>query len=239
MRRLLLGILAICSTLQLVAQEPTTTEMVESRPIKEFLSSFSAIDVDAPIILTLTKIDSDEAPYIIYDTKGIYTSKFTAEVDNRTNTLKISERNDPKRLSITEVQVFFSELTDINISKANVTVDGVLTSQLLDIIVSNDANFVAEVEVLDLMVFASGKSRIKLSGTTHYQSAEISTAEYDASNLETIATRSEASHNAIVKVDAVERLEVKTATGGKIYYHTQPVILRSEMTLFGGEIKRL
>ena len=213
--------------------------MVESRPIKEFLSSFSAIDVDAPIILTLTKIDSDEAPYIIYDTKGIYTSKFTAEVDNRTNTLKISERNDPKRLSITEVQVFFSELTDINISKANVTVDGVLTSQLLDIIVSNDANFVAEVEVLDLMVFASGKSRIKLSGTTHYQSAEISTAEYDASNLETIATRSEASHNAIVKVDAVERLEVKTATGGKIYYHTQPVILRSEVTLFGGEIQRL
>ena len=213
--------------------------MAESRPIKEFLSSFSAIDVDAPIILTLTKIDSDEAPYIIYDTKGIYTSKFTAEVDNRTNTLKISERNDPKRLSITEVQVFFSELTDINISKANVTVDGVLTSQLLDIIVSNDANFVAEVEVLDLMVFASGKSRIKLSGTTHYQSAEISTAEYDASNLETIATRSEASHNAIVKVDAVERLEVKTATGGKIYYHTQPVILRSEVTLFGGEIQRL
>ena len=213
--------------------------MVESRPIKEFLSSFSAIDVDAPIILTLTKIDSDEAPYIIYDTKGIYTSKFTAEVDNRTNTLKISERNDPKRLSITEVQVFFSELTDINISKANVTVDGVLTSQLLDIIVSNDANFVAEVEVLDLMVFASGKSRIKLSGTTHYQSAEISTAEYDASNLETIATRSEASHNAIVKVDAMERLEVKTATGGKIYYHTQPVILRSEVTLFGGEIQRL
>ena len=65
MRRLLLGIFAICSTLQLVAQEPTTTEMVESRPIKEFLSSFSAIDVDAPIILTLTKIDSDEAPYII------------------------------------------------------------------------------------------------------------------------------------------------------------------------------
>ena len=89
------------------------------------------------------------------------------------------------------------------------------------------------------MVFASGKSRIKLSGTTHYQSAEISTAEYDASNLETIATRSEASHNAIVKVDAVERLEVKTATGGKIYYHTQPVILRSEVTLFGGEIQRL
>ena len=213
--------------------------MVESRPIKEFLSSFSAIDVDAPIILTLTKIGSDEAPYIIYDTKGVYTSKFTAEVDNRTNTLKISERNDPKRLSITEVQVFFSELTDINISKANVTVDGVLTSQLLDIIVSNDANFVAEVEVLDLMVFASGKSRIKLSGTTHYQSAEISTAEYDASNLETIATRSEASHNAVVKVDAMERLEVKTATGGKIYYHTQPVILRSEVTLFGGEIQRI
>lgn len=225
--------------MELVAQETTSTPIADSRPIKEFLSSFTAIDVDAPIILTLTRISNNEAPYIIYDTKGVYTSKFTAEVDRKSGTLKISERNDPKRESVTEVKVFFSELTDINIAKADVTIKGTLESQLLDIYISNDANLVADIDVLDLMIFASGKSRIILTGSTHYQTANISTAEYDASRLETISTITEASHNAIVKVDAVERLEAKTSTGGKIFYRSQPVILRSEVTLFGGEIKRL
>mgnify|MGYP006376253221 FL=1 len=239
MRRLILCLLAICCTLELVAQETTSTPIADSRPIKEFLSSFTAIDVDAPIILTLTRISNNEAPYIIYDTKGVYTSKFTAEVDRKSGTLKISERNDPKRESVTEVKVFFSELTDINIAKADVTIKGTLESQLLDIYISNDANLVADIDVLDLMIFASGKSRIILTGSTHYQTANISTAEYDASRLETISTITEASHNAIVKVNAVERLEAKTSTGGKIFYRSQPVILRSEITLFGGEIKRL
>ena len=112
-------------------------------------------------------------------------------------------------------------------------------AMLVNAYISNDANFVAEINSLDLMVYASGQSRIHLNGCTHYQTAEISTAEYDARGLETISTRVESSHNATVKVDAVERLEAKTTTGGKVYYLSHPVILRSEITLFGGEIQRL
>ena len=238
-RFLLIAIFAIICTLTLSAQEPTPAPMPESRPVKEFLPDFTAIKVDAPIKLTLKKIAVGEAPYIIYNTKGVYTSKFVAEVDRKSRTLKINERSDPKRESITEVEVYFTELSDISISKADAYVDGVLTSQLIDIYISNDANFVAEINSLDLMVYASGQSRIQLKGCTHYQTAEISTAEYDARGLETISTRVESSHNATVKVDAVERLEAKTTTGGKVYYLSHPVILRSEITLFGGEIQRL
>ena len=238
-RFLLIAIFAIICTMALSAQEPTPAPMPESRPVKEFLPDFTAIKVDAPIKLTLKKIAVGEAPYIIYNTKDVYTSKFVAEVDRKSRTLKISERSDSKRESITEVEVYFTELSDISISKADAYVDGVLTSQLIDIYISNDANFVAEINSLDLMVYASGQSRIHLSGCTHYQTAEISTAEYDARGLETISTRVESSHNATVKVDAVERLEAKTTTGGKVYYLSHPVILRSEITLFGGEIQRL
>ena len=110
------------------AQEPI---MPTSNPIKEFLSSFSSINVDAPIKLELIRIGRDEAPYIIYDTKGVDTSKFTVDVDNKTKTLKITERTDLKRVSVTEVKVYFSELTDISISKANVTVEGVIEAELL------------------------------------------------------------------------------------------------------------
>lgn len=236
MKRFLFTICALLAVVELSAQEPTATPIPESRPVKEFLSSFTAIDVDAPIKLTLIKIGEDEAPYIIYDTKGVYTSKFTIEVERKTSTLKITERNDPKRESVTEVQVYFSTLTDISISKADVRVEGVISTNLLDIDISNDANFVAEIDVLDLMAFISGKSYIQLTGQTRYQTADISTAEYDATELRSISTIAESSHNAIVKVDATERLEAKTSTGGKLYYYTQPEILRSEITLFGGEI---
>lgn len=237
MRRFILILnIIVCSVFFAAAQE-TTIE--QNRPIKEFLSSFKAIHVDAPIKLKLIKIGKDEAPYIIYDTKGVYTSKFTFEVDRKNSTLKISERSDSKRVSITEVEVYFTNLTDISISKAEVTVDGVLESQLLDIYVSNDALFVSEVNVMDLMIFAAGKSRVILSGTARYQTADISTAEYDAGSLGTISTIAEASHNAVIKLNASERLEAKTSTGGKVYYVSQPVILRSEVTLFGGEIVKL
>ena len=62
----------------LSAQQPT--EPV-SNPIKLWTSSFTSIDVDAPIKLKLIAIPIDQAPYIIYDTKGNETSKFTAEVE--------------------------------------------------------------------------------------------------------------------------------------------------------------
>ena len=132
--------------------------------------------------------------------------------------------------------MYFSELGDISISKATATVEGTLVSQLLDIVISDDATFKADVDVLDLMVFASGKSRIVLTGNTHYQTADISTAEYDAKDLSTISTTVESSFSAIVKVDAVERLQAKTATGGRVLYRSQPVILRSEVAMFGGDI---
>ncbi len=247
MKRFIIAILLMFSTIALSAQEVKSVDvqgeaaadgavLPESRPIKEFLSTFTAIKVDAPIELTLIKLSGDESPYIVFDTKGVYTSKFTAEVDSKTKTLKISERNDPKRESVTEVKVYFRELTDINISRANTKVEGVLSSQLMDIYISNDANFAAEVDVLDLVMFASGKSRVVVTGNTHYQTADISTAEYDGSALSSISTVVEASHNATVKVNAVERLQAKTSTGGKILYYSQPVILRSEVTMFGGEI---
>lgn len=235
MKRVVLILCALMCSLYAIAQEPETPR---SNPIKDFLSSFTAINVDAPIKLELIKIGADEAPYIIFDTKGA-DSKFTFEVDGKSKLLKISERSDPKRESITEVKVYFSELTDISISKAKVTVEGVIESQLLDLYISNDAHFIATVDVIDLMAFVGGKSRVMLEGKARYHSADISASEYDAGQLEVMSTTAEAAHNAVVKVNATERLEVKTATGGKIFYTIRPQILRSEVTLFGGEISQL
>ena len=237
MKRALLSIFAILSLFNLWAQEVPVANI---GPIKETLSSFKVIDVNAPIKLKLIKIDKTETPYIVYDTKGAYTSKFTFEVQNRDGgILKIEERSDPKRESVTEVEVYFNELTDISISKADTTVDGVLDSQLLDLNISNDSHFTADVDTLDICVYASGKCCIVLTGKARYQTVDISTADYNAAKLTTVSTVASASHNATIKVKASERLEAKTATGGKVLYTVEPVILRSAVTLFGGEIRLL
>ena len=237
MKRVLLTILAITCSINLWAQEDV---VINIGPVKEYLSSFNSIEVNAPIKLKLTKIDKVEAPYIVYDTKGVYTSKFAYEVIKKDNgILKIEERNDPKRESVTEVEVYFNELSDISISKADVTVEGTLSSTLLDLYISNDSHFTADVDTLDIYVSASGKCCIVLTGEARYQTVDISTADYNAAKLTTVSTVATSSHNAIVKVSASERLEAKTSTGGKILYNTEPVILRSAITLFGGDIKLL
>ena len=237
MKRFLLSIFAICCAINLMAQESTIPNL---GPIKENLSSFNSIDVNAPIKLTLIKIDKSEAPYIIYDTKGCYTSKFEFEVLKKGDgILKIDERSDSKRESVTEVEVYFNELTDISISKADVTVIGTLDTQLIDLYISNDSHFVADVDTLDIKVYASGKCCIILTGKARYQTVDISTADYNAAKLNTVSTVASSSHNATVKVNALERLEAKSSTGGKILYSIEPIILRSEITLFGGEIKLL
>lgn len=237
MKRFLLSIFAICCATNLMAQESTIPNL---GPIKENLSNFNSIDVNAPIKLTLIKIDKSEAPYIIYDTKGCYTSKFEFEVQKKGDgILKIDERSDSKRESVTEVEVYFNELTDISISKADVTVIGTLDTQLIDLYISNDSHFVADVDTLDIKVYASGKCCIILTGKARYQTVDISTADYNAAKLNTVSTVASSSHNATVKVNALERLEAKSSTGGKILYCIEPIILRSEITLFGGEIKLL
>lgn len=228
MKNIIVTILSIFLLTSLSAQDTNAK--------KEFLAPFSAIDVDAPIRLKLVKINAHEAPYIIYDTKGVTVSKFSFEVNDKSRTLKISERHDPQRKTVTEVEVYFTNLTDISISKADVKVEGVLTSQLLDIYVSHSAHLSAEVDTLDIMVSATGKSRIELSGSTHYHTAEVSTAHYNAQELSSVSTIVDVAHNGVARVDAQERLEMKTSTGGKIYYRAQPVILRSKITTFGGEI---
>lgn len=237
MKRFLLFIFAIFCATNLMAQEESP---IESEPIKQMLSTFNSIDVNAPIKLTLIKIDKSEAPYIVYDTKGCYTSKFEFQVDKRDGgILKINERSDSKRTTVTEVEVYFNELYDISISKADATVVGTLNAQIIDLNISHDSHFVADIDTLDIKVYASGDCCIVLTGHARYQTADISTADYNAAQLATVSTVATSSHNATVKVYATERLEAKTSTGGKILYLVDAMIVRSEITLFGGEIKLL
>ena len=236
MKRIILLLFIMLGVAELYAQEGTQT--VTGTQIKQWTGEFTSIDVDAPIKLKLIKCDEGQGPHIIYDTKGVYTSKFTAEV-NKDKQLKIRERVDPKRESITEVEVYYHDLSDITIAKADVSVADIVDTELLDITLSNDTHFMAEIDVLDLIINITGKSRVTITGSALYQTADVSTAEYDASNLRTMSTVVSSSHSASVKVDAYQRLEAKTSTSGYIKYRSLPEILRIYTPMFGGEVSRL
>ena len=157
-RYLSLFVAVICSSLA-YAQEPVATH---SEPVKQWTSSFNALDVDASIKLTLTPVGEDEAPYIIYDTKGVESSKFTVEVD-REGVLKIRERYDPKRVGVTEVKLYYNTLVDIRLSRADTHVDGVLAGKIMDIDVSNGAQLVAEVDTKDIKILEVQHQRRRIS----------------------------------------------------------------------------
>ena len=233
-RYLSLFVAVICSSIA-YAQEPVTSN---SEPVKQWTSSFNALDVDASIKLTLTSVGEDEAPYIIYDTKGVESSKFTMEVD-RDGVLKIRERYDPKRVGVTEVKLYYNSLVDIRLSRADTHVDGVLAGKIMDITVSNGAQLVAEVDTKDIKIRISGDSRVEISGSTLYHDADVATAKYNALELESVSTIVRAEHNAEVKVDAIGRLEAKSSTGGKIFYKSEPELLRTEKSLFGVDVQQL
>lgn len=238
MKKYLLIALALICSLVTYAQNSTQPQSVNSEPVKQWTSSFKTLDVDAPIKLTLTQIPADQAPYIIYDTKGVTTSKFTAEVD-RDGTLKIRERYDSKRIGQTEVQVFYNSLDDIKISRADAQLLSTLTSTIIDIVISNNAQFTADIDVKDIKIRISGDCRVEITGYATYQDADVATAKYNAAGLLTQSTIVRAEHNAEVKVDATQRLEAKSTTGGKIYYRTEPEIIRIEKSLFGVDVTQL
>lgn len=225
MKRLFILLIALLSIGAVSAQNT-------SSPVKQWTSSFMTLDVDAPIKLILTQIPSEQAPYIVYDTKGNETAKFTAEVD-KGQVLKIRERNDPKRTTVTEVHVYYNTLNVIRISRANTTVESMLDSKMIDVEISNGAKFVAELNVKDIVISVSGNSGVELSGEALYHCAEVTSAQYNAAGLKTMSTIIEAHHNSEARVYATQRLEAKSTTGGKIMYKSTPEILRAEKTLFG------
>lgn len=236
MKRVIFTLATILCTLSASAQEEKSSPASE---IKVYLSEFSTIHIDAPAKVELFEISEEMKPYIVYNCNGAPTDKFICEVDSKSGTLTIHERHDPKRHSITEAKVYYNSLTDINISKADVSICNTIDTELFDIYISNDAHLVAEVDVLDLKVTVAGKSLVILSGEARYHTLEISASECDATGLNTMSTVVDASHSAVAKVYAKERLEAKTATGSKVYYTADPQILRSEVTLFGGEVSKL
>ena len=109
MKKMILTAVMLAAAALCRAQQPA-----ETGERREWLTSFTAVEVSAPLDVKFVQVPDTEAPKIVYDTKGSYTTKFRAEVKDKV--LRITERSDARRPDRTSVTVYYNSLERIAIA---------------------------------------------------------------------------------------------------------------------------
>lgn len=213
------------------AQQPA-----EAGERREWLTSFTAVEVSAPLDIKFVQVPDTEAPKIIYDTKGSYTTKFRAEVKDKV--LRISERSDARRSERTSVVVYYNSLERVAIADAVASFDGTLTATLLDMAVGGMAQVTAALDVKDLKLEITGKSTATFTGAVRYLTLFLSTGKLEAAGLEVMAAEVNVTSSGTAALWVTDRFQGKTSTGGKITYKGNPPVVRSGAKFMGGDITR-
>lgn len=232
MKKMFLTLLTLC--LSGVMQAQTTTS---DGPQREWLTSFTAVEIAAPIDVRFIRVPDDQAPKIIYDTKGAYTTRFRFEVRDRV--LTITERPDARRTERTEVAVYYNSLERIAIADARATFDSTLMATTLDLTVGGLARVEADLDVKDLKLELTGKSHTSLSGEARYVSLYLSSGTLEAGQLEVMSAEANVIGSGSASLWVTDRFEGSTSTGGKIAYRGNPTVIRGGEKFMGGDITRI
>ena len=156
MKKMILTAMMLAAAALCRAQQPA-----ETGERREWLTSFTAVEVSAPLDVKFVQVPDTEAPKIVYDTKGSYTTKFRAEVKDKV--LRITERSDARRPDRTSVTVYYNSLERVAIADAVATFDSTLVATVLDLTVGGMAQVTARMDVKDLKMELTGKSTATLT----------------------------------------------------------------------------
>lgn len=221
-----------------VAQTASTPAAEADKPDKsEWLRTFTAVEINAPATVRFVRVPESEASKIEYDTRGCTDSRFRFEVKDRV--LHIHERTDARRTERTAVTIYYNDLQSLSVSDAAVSFSDTLRVTMLDLQVREGAAIRAVLDVKDLKMDLSGRSKAALSGSVRYLTLSASTGRVDALGLEVMAARVSVSTGGQVQLDVRERLEASTTTNGTLSYKQLPLLLRSGARFLGGDIARI
>ena len=215
--------------------EPISLESSDTAQ-QEWLQSFSAVESNAPLNILFIRIPAAEAPKIIYDTKGAYTTKFRFDIKN--HVLRINEKADSRRPEQTIVTVYYNSLESLSLFDATASFREPIIADLFDLTIGSRAALTTTLNVKDLKMNVTGNSSVTLDGSARYLTLDASTGKVDALNLVVMAARVNATSGASVMLDATERLEATTSTSGTVYYKTEPSIMRGGIHFMGGNIEQ-
>ncbi|WP_308501404.1 GIN domain-containing protein [uncultured Alistipes sp.] len=210
---------------------------IEEGGQRDWLTSFTAVEVAAPLDIRFVQVPDTEAPKIIYDTKGSTSTRFRFEVRDRV--LTITERPDSRRTERTQVTVCYNTLERIAVADAVAKFDSTLRATVLDLTIGGEARVEAQLAVKDLNLNQTGRSRATLSGEARYLTLYLSTGSLDARALETMSTEANVTSSGTATLWVTDRFEGKTSTGGKITYRGTPTVVRGGTKFMGGDITRV
>ena len=159
MKKLILSVAAALLALGGLRAQETDRNAGES----DWLTSYSALVVDAPLDIRLVRIPASEAPKIVYDTKGSDT-KFRFTVKDRV--LKITERPSSQRTDRSQVTLYYNELEQLTVYDASVTFADTLRRTLFDLSVGGNASLVMTTEDHNLMTVLSRQDTDDLQAPT-------------------------------------------------------------------------
>lgn len=216
------------------AQEPGAASPTEHN---EWLTTFESVVVDADLDIKFVKVPDTQAPKIVYDTKGSYTSKFRAEV--RDKTLRITEKSDSRRPDRTGVTVYYNTLQSVTLSGATAVFEGTLDAVLFDLNMGRKSSLTAVLDVKDLRMELTGGSSATLTGKARYLTLFASTGKVAASELEVQSAEVNAQSKADVSLWITDRFVGKTTTNARITYKGQPAVVRGGAKFMGGEISHV
>ena len=169
----------------------------------EWLPTFEAVAVDADLDVKFVRVPDTEAPKIVYDTKGSYTTKFRAEVKDKT--LRISEKPDSRRPERTEVTVYYNALRAVSLSGAAATFVGTLDAAVLDVTVNRKASLTAKLDVKDLKMETDGTEN-RLMQDVDQRAESIFSPKYEQYNARVDTLESEDDYFTPAGKDLYERL---------------------------------
>lgn len=202
-----------------------------------WLTTFTAVEVTAPLDIRFIRVPDTEAPRIIYNTKGSTTTRFRAEVIDKV--LYVSERYDSRRTERTSVTVCYNDLERISVADAEATFADTLSMTLLDMTVGGSARVTATLDVKDLRMEVTGKSQANLSGEARYLTLYVSNGTFTGEGLEVMSAEANVTGSGTASLWVTDRFEGKTSTGGKITYKGSPAIVRCDLKFMGGDIARI
>lgn len=199
-----------------------------------WLTTFTAVEVAAPLDIRFIRVPDTEAPRIIYNTKGSTTTRFRAEVVDKV--LRVSERYDSRRTERTSVTVCYNNLERISVADAEATFADTLSTTLLDMTIGGSARVTATLDVKDLRMEVTGKGQANLSGDVRYLTLYVSSGTFAGEGLEVMSAQANVTGSGTAALWVTDRFEGKTSTGGKITYKGSPGIVRCDLKFMGGEI---
>ena len=120
-----------------------------------------------------------------------------------------------------------SPLSKLGISEANFSSDNVISSEMIELILSSSSKLTATINAIDIEVKIDGAAIADISGESTYLDIVASEgSRIDTRKMSAISCEIESSSNSEVYVDAAERLVATAKTGSTIFYTGDPIIMK-------------